>query len=154
MNKTSFGKKSILYLIYNEDRFILLPSTHCFMTIESIIGVILLGVAAGVLSSMVGIGGGIVIVPVLVLFFGLNQHTAQGTTLAMLSFPVSLVAAWTYHKKGMVDWRIALILGAGFVIGGYFASKVAVDLPTGLIKKVFAVILLIVAVKFLFFDKK
>lgn len=124
------------------------------MTLGSIIGLVALGILAGVLSSLVGIGGGIVIVPILVLLFGLSQHTAQGTTLAMLSFPVSLVAAITYHKKGMVDWRIALILCAGFVVGGYFGSKVAVDLPTGTIKKVFAVILIIVAVKFLFIDKK
>lgn len=124
------------------------------MTLGSIIGLIALGILAGVLSSLVGIGGGIVIVPVLVLLFGLSQHTAQGTTLAMLSFPVSLAAAITYHKKGMVDWRIALILCAGFVVGGYFGSKVAVDLPTGTIKKVFAVILIIIAVKFLFIDKK
>ncbi len=123
------------------------------MTIGSVIGIIILGIIAGVLSSMVGIGGGIVIVPVLVLLFGLSQHTAQGTTLAMLSFPVSLVAAIAYHKKGMVDWKIAMILCIGFVIGGYFGSKVAVELPTATIKKVFAVIMIIVAVKFLFFEK-
>jgi uncharacterized membrane protein YfcA len=103
---------------------------------------------------MVGIGGGIVIVPALIIMAGLSQHTAQGTSLAMLSFPVSLVAAYTYHKKGMVDWRIALLLAAGFIVGGYFGSKVAVELPSATIKKVFAVILLIIAVKFLFIDKK
>lgn len=154
MNKTSFEKKSIQHLIYNEDRFNLLSQITIVMSISSIIGIIILGVAAGVLSSLVGIGGGIVIVPVLVMAFGLSQQTAQGTTLAMLSFPVSLVAAITYHKKGMVDWKIALILCAGFVIGGYFGSKVAVELPTGTIKKIFAVIMIIIAVKFLFIDKK
>ena len=124
------------------------------MPLSSILGIIFLGLIAGVLSSMVGIGGGIVIVPVLVLLFGLNQHTAQGTTLAMLSFPVSLVAAWTYHKKGLVDWRIALLLCVGFVIGGYFGSRVAVDIPAQSIKRFFAVILILVAVKFLFIDKQ
>ncbi|MBK7762124.1 MAG: sulfite exporter TauE/SafE family protein [Bacteroidetes bacterium] len=120
---------------------------------SSIIGIVLLGFIAGVLSSMVGIGGGIVIVPILVLLFGLNQHTAQGTTLAMLSFPVSFAAAYTYHKKGLVDWRIALILCAGFVIGGFLGSKIAVELPVGTIKKVFAVLMIAIAVKFLFFEK-
>jgi uncharacterized membrane protein YfcA len=103
---------------------------------------------------MVGIGGGIVIVPALVLFYGLSQHTAQGTVLAMLSIPVSLVAAITYHKQGMVNWKIALILAAGFIIGGYFSSKLAVQLPAATIKKVFAVVMIMIAVKFLFFEKK
>ena len=123
------------------------------MELGAIIGIVILGLAAGVLSSMVGIGGGIVIVPVLVLVFGLSQHTAQGTTWAMLSFPVSLVAAITYHKKGLVDWRIAMILCVGFLIGGYFGSKVAVTIPAGTIKKVFAVLMIIIAIKFLFFEK-
>ncbi|MBL7765092.1 MAG: sulfite exporter TauE/SafE family protein [Chitinophagaceae bacterium] len=124
------------------------------MTITSIAGIIVIGIVAGVLSSMVGIGGGIVIVPALVLFFGLSQHTAQGTTLAMLSVPVSLVAALTYYKKGMVDWRIALLLCIGFVVGGYFGSKVAVNIDGGIIKKVFAVVLILIALKFLFIDKQ
>jgi len=124
------------------------------MTLSSILGIIALGMVAGVLSSMVGIGGGIVIVPILVLAFGLNQHTAQGTTLAMLSFPVSLVAALAYHKRGMVDWRIAIILGLGFVVGGYFGGKVAVDIPSAIIKKVFAIVMILIAVKFLFFERK
>lgn len=119
----------------------------------SIIGIIVLGFIAGILSSMVGIGGGIVIVPMLVLLFGLSQHTAQGTTLAMLSFPVSFAAAYTYHKNGMVDWKIALLLCSGFVIGGFLGSKFAVELPVGAIKKVFAVLMIVVAVKFLFFEK-
>jgi hypothetical protein len=124
------------------------------MTPGSIIGIIILGVAAGLLSSMVGIGGGIIIVPMLVLFFGFSQHSAQGTTLAMLSFPVSLVAAFTYWKKGMVDWKIAMILCIGFVIGGYFGSKVAVEIPANSIKKFFAIIMIVIAVKFLFFERK
>ncbi len=121
---------------------------------STILGLIVLGVCAGALSSLVGIGGGIVIVPALVGLFGLSQHTAQGTTLAMLSFPVSLVAAITYHKNGMVDWKIAMILCVGFIVGSFFVSKVAVTVPTLTIKKIFAVLMIIVAVKFLFIDKK
>jgi uncharacterized protein len=124
------------------------------LTLNTVILIVVLGIAAGLLSGMVGIGGGIVIVPVLMMFFGLSQHTAQGTTLAMLSFPVSLVGAWTYYKKGMVDWRIAAILSIGFVVGGYFGSKYAVSVPSLIVKRFFAVLMIIVAVKFLFFDKK
>jgi uncharacterized membrane protein YfcA len=124
------------------------------MSISTILGLIILGLCAGALSSLVGIGGGIVIVPALVGLFGLSQHTAQGTTLAMLSFPVSLVAAITYHKNGMVDWKIAGILCVGFIVGSFFVSKVAVTVPTLTIKKIFAILMIIVAVKFLFFDKK
>ncbi|MFY7900471.1 MAG: TSUP family transporter, partial [Chitinophagaceae bacterium] len=100
------------------------------MSISTILGLIILGVFAGSLSSLVGIGGGIVIVPALVGIFGLSQHTAQGTTLAMLSFPISLVAAFTYYKNGMVDWKIAMVLCIGFVIGSFFVSKIAVSIPT------------------------
>lgn len=124
------------------------------MSISYIVGIILIGFGAGVLSSMVGIGGGIVIVPTLVLLFGMSQHTAQGTTLAMLSFPVSLVAAWTYTKKGMVDWKVAMILCVGFIIGGYLGSKQAVNLSPHIIKKVFAIIMIAIAVKYLFFEKE
>ncbi len=123
------------------------------MSISTIVGLIVLGLVAGVLSSMVGIGGGIVIVPTLVIAFGLAQHTAQGTTLAMLSFPVALASAINYHKKGMVDWQFALILCVGFVIGSYFGSKVAVDISPKIIKKTFAIIMVIIAAK-MFYESK
>ncbi|MEZ5047042.1 MAG: sulfite exporter TauE/SafE family protein [Chitinophagaceae bacterium] len=124
------------------------------MTLTSIIGIILIGLFAGILSSMVGIGGGIVIVPGLVLFIGLSQHTAQGTTLAMLSFPVSFVAAYTYHQKGMVEWKYALLLCVGFIIGGFFGSRVAVTIQPLMIKRFFAILMIIIAFKMLFIDKK
>lgn len=124
------------------------------LTLNAIIGIIILGISAGFLSGMVGIGGGIVIVPFLVMIFGLSQHTAQGTTLAMLSFPVSLVGAINYYKQGMVDWKIAIVLSIGFVVGGYFGSQFAVKVSSLVIKKYFAVLLIIIAVKFLFIDKK
>jgi uncharacterized membrane protein YfcA len=124
------------------------------MSISTIVGIVMLGVVAGMLSGMVGIGGGVVIVPLLVLLFGFSQHTAQGTTLAMLSLPVSFVAAYTYWQKGMVDWKIALILCIGFVVGGFFGSKLAVGMSPILIKKVFAILMIVLAMKFLFFDKK
>lgn len=124
------------------------------MTITSVLGILLIGLIAGILSGMVGIGGGIVIVPSLVLFYGLSQHTAQGTTLAMLSLPVSMVAAYSYYQKGMVEWKTALLLCLGFVVGGYFGSRIAIGLNPLTLKRVFAVMLLLVAIKYLFIDKK
>jgi uncharacterized membrane protein YfcA len=124
------------------------------MSIALILGLILIGLLAGILSSMVGIGGGIVIVPCLVLFFGFSQHLAQGTTLAMLAIPVSIAGAYSYYQKGMVDIKVAMILAIGFVVGGYFGGKVAVNVPPLLIKKIFAFILILIAIKFLFIDKK
>jgi uncharacterized protein len=123
------------------------------MSISTIIGLIILGIAAGALSAIVGIGGGIVIVPVLVMAFGLSQHNAQGTTLAMLSFPVALVSAYNYHKQGLVDWKFALIICFGFVIGGYFGSKVAIELSPRVIKRIFACLMIVVAIK-MFYDTR
>jgi uncharacterized membrane protein YfcA len=124
------------------------------MDTSTIIGILLIGLVAGVLSGMVGIGGGIVIVPCLVLFFGLSQHTAQGTTLAMLSLPVSAISAYAYYQKGMVDWKTALLLCLGFIVGGYFGSRIAIQLPALTLKRIFAVMMILVAIKYLFIDKK
>lgn len=120
----------------------------------TIAGIVAIGFIAGILSGMVGIGGGIVIVPALVILLGISQHTAQGTTLAMLSFPVSLVAAYQYSKQGNVDWKIALLLCFGFVLGGYLGSKFALSISSLMIKRIFAILLIVIAIKFLFFDKK
>ncbi len=124
------------------------------MTTGSVLILILIGIAAGVLSGMVGIGGGIVIVPLLVMLMGLSQQTAQGTTLAMLSFPVSFVAAYQYWQKGMVDWKMAMILCLGFVVGGFFGSRFAVSIQPLLLKRIFAVLMIVIAFKFLVIDKK
>lgn len=123
------------------------------MSVSAIIGVICLGVIVGFFSSMVGIGGGLILVPALVAFYGLNQHTAQGTTLALLSMPVAAISAYTYYKNGSVDWKLALLLAIGFIVGSYFGSNLAVTLNANILKKVFALVMIAVAVKYLFFDK-
>jgi hypothetical protein len=123
------------------------------MSVFTIIGLICLGAIAGILSSLVGIGGGIVIVPVLVMAFGLNQHSAQGTTLAILSFPVALVSAINYYKRGAVNWQFAMIICIGFVVGSYFGSKVALDLPEKMVKRIFATLMILVAAK-MFWETK
>ncbi len=119
------------------------------MTYYTIGGVLLVGILAGVLSGLFGIGGGVVIVPALVMIVGLSQQTAQGTTLAMLSIPVSLIAALNYTKAGMVSWKYAVILAVGFMVGGFFGSKVAVGLDGQLMKKMFAILMIVLAIKML-----
>ena len=113
---------------------------------------ILLGLAAGIFSGILGLGGGIIIIPALIYFFGMSQHQAQGTTLAMLLPPIGLLAVWVYYKQGYVDLKVAAILCLGFLIGGFFGAKLATELSEEALKKVFGVALLLVAVWIIFFD--
>ena len=124
------------------------------MGIQLWIILILIGVASGMLSGFVGVGGGLIIVPALVIFLDFSQKMAQGTSLAILLLPVGILAVMEYYKHGYIDIRIALIISAGFIIGGFAGSKLALALPQDTIKKIFAVFMLVVAVKMLFFDKK
>jgi len=121
------------------------------MDMGSVLLYLLLGLAAGVLSGLVGIGGGIIIVPALVLFFGLSQHQAQGTTLALMVPPIGILAAWTYYKHGDVDLRIAALVAAGFFLGGLIGARFATGLSNTVLEKIFGVSLLLVAVKMIFF---
>lgn len=110
---------------------------------------IVLGVIAGVLSGVSGIGGGIILVPALVMIFGMSQHQAQGTTLALMLPPVGLLAAWTYYTHGLVDLRAAGLIIIGFFLGGWFGGKIAVGLPNDILQKIFAIVLLLAAIKIL-----
>jgi hypothetical protein len=111
---------------------------------------ILLGVVAGIFSGLIGIGGGIIIVPMLVLLFGLSQHTAQGTTLALMVPPIGLLAALAYYKQGFVDLKIAAFICVGFFIGGLFGAKFALGIPETILKKIFGAVLLLVSLKMIF----
>ncbi|MFA5140646.1 MAG: sulfite exporter TauE/SafE family protein [Elusimicrobiota bacterium] len=108
-----------------------------------------LGLAAGVCSGIVGLGGGVVIVPALVYLFKLSQHQAQGTTLAILVPPIGLLAAWTYYKQGYVDLKIAALVCVGFFLGGLLGAKLAVGMSSAALKKVFGATLLILGLKML-----
>jgi uncharacterized protein len=110
---------------------------------------ILLGLTAGILSGVVGVGGGIIIVPALVFLFGMAQHTAQGTTLALMVPPIGILAAWTYYNHGYVDLKVAAFVAIGFILGGLFGAKIAVLVSEHLLKKIFAFILLAVSIKML-----
>ena len=123
------------------------------MDITSILLLLMVGLTAGMLSSMVGIGGGIVVVPALVFLFGLSQKTAQGTSLAMLLPPIGILSVMVYHKAGNIRWDYALILIVTFIIGSYFGAKWVQKLDTIIIKRIFAIFMIVVAVKYLFFDK-
>jgi uncharacterized protein len=108
---------------------------------------VLLGLAAGTLSGLIGIGGGILIVPALVFLFHFSQQQAQGTTLALLVPPIGILAAYTYYQKGFVDIKVAAIIAIGFVIGSILGSKIAVGIPSQALQKVFGVALLLIAIK-------
>lgn len=122
------------------------------MDVTIIVGLMLLGLFAGYLSGLVGIGGGIVMVPILVLLFGFTQHRAQGTTLALLIFPVGILGVLNYYKTGNVDLKTTLLLCVGFVLGSYLGSKTAITLSQEMLRKVFAILLVAVAAK-MFFQK-
>lgn len=123
------------------------------MDIQTILIIILVGIAAGMLSGLVGVGGGIIIVPALVYFVGFSQKTAQGTSLALILLPVGILAVLQYYKQGHVDIKIVGLLALGFIAGSFFGSKIALNLPQDTVKKIFAVLLIIIAIKMLFLDK-
>ena len=123
------------------------------MDVQTILLLGLVGLAAGALSGMVGVGGGIIIVPALVYILGFSQFQAQGTSLGLLLLPVGFLAVWNYYKQGYIDVKVVLVMCAAFVVGGYLGSKFTLSLPQETVKKIFAVILLLVAGKMLFIDK-
>ena len=123
------------------------------MSLTIILSLIIIGLLAGMLSGTVGVGGGVIMVPLAVLLLGFTQHQAQGLSLAVLSVPVTLLAAYTYHYSGSpVDWRYAIIIAIAFVIGGYFGAKVAANLNELALKRLFGTILLVAAIRLIFFS--
>jgi uncharacterized membrane protein YfcA len=111
---------------------------------------ILIGLAAGFLGGMVGLGGGIILIPALMLFLSMDQRMAQGTTIAIMLPPIGFFAAFNYYKAGYVNIKYALIIAIVFMLGGYLGSKLALNLPVPLLKKMFAVLLVIIAAKMIF----
>ncbi len=122
------------------------------MNIYTLLALVLIGLLIGAFGGMVGIGGGILIIPALVYIIGLSQHEATGTSLAVLLPPIGLFAAYNYYKAGYVNINYALILAITFMIGSYFSSKISINLPDNVIRKIFGVVLFLVAIK-MFFSK-
>ena len=120
---------------------------------SEILILIIIGIAGGVLSGLFGVGGGIIIVPAFVFFLGMSQHEAQGTSLGLMLLPIGILAAYNYHQSGNLDIRAGLIVAVAFVIGGYFGSKLSLNIDQALLKRVFGVLMLFVSVKLIFFSK-
>jgi len=122
------------------------------MSIQVIVLLLLIGLMAGVLSGLVGLGGGIIIVPALVYILSFSQHQAQGTSLGVLLLPVGIFAVINYYNKGYIDIRTVAIISAAFVVGGWLGSKLALSISEVTLKKVFAIILFYAAFKMLGWD--
>jgi len=120
------------------------------MSISTCIILIVIGILAGILSGVVGVGGGLIMIPLLIILLGLSQHEAQGTSLAVMLPPIGILAAINYHKAGFVKWEYAMIIAITFIIGGYFGSKYAVTLRPEIVKRVFGIVMLIGALKIIF----
>lgn len=123
------------------------------MSTTTLLLLVLVGLAAGFLSGLIGVGGGIIIVPALVLLLGFSQKQAQGTSLGILLLPVGILAVIQYYKQGYLNVNYVLVVSAAFVLGGFLGSKLALSLPDAVMKKVFAVVLILIALKIIFFDE-
>lgn len=123
------------------------------MSINDIIVLLCIGVAAGMFSGMFGIGGGLIMVPAMVFFMGMSHHAAQGTSLGVLVVPVAAVAAFNYYRHGQLNPKFALIMAVGFLVGGYFGSKISLGINEAMLKRLFGVLMLIMALKLIFFTK-
>ena len=119
------------------------------MGISSVFILIIIGFLAGLLSGFLGVGGGILIIPLLIMFLGFTQHQAQGTALFAMLPPIGILAALNYYKEGFVKYEYALVIALAFVLGGYFGSKLAISLPEQIVRRVFGLVMLIGAIKLL-----
>lgn len=106
--------------------------------------ILLVGLVVGLVSGVVGIGGGILFVPALVWLLGMGQHKAQGTSLGALLAPVGIFAFYEYYRRGNADVRVAALLAAGFLVGGYFGAVGAQHIPEVWLRRVFALTLIVV----------
>ena len=111
---------------------------------------ILLGLVTGTLSGLIGIGGGVILVPALIFIFGFTIHQAQGTTLALLVPPIGILAAWTYYRQGYVDLPVAAYICLGFLAGGLLGAKIATSIPGHLLERIFGVALLLISLRMIF----
>jgi uncharacterized membrane protein YfcA len=114
--------------------------------------ILLVGLIVGLVSGVVGIGGGVLFVPALIWLLGMDQHKAQGTSLAALLAPVGVFAFYEYYRKGNADLRVGLLLAAGFLVGGYFGAVGAQHIPEVWLRRIFAVTLVAIGAR-MFFTK-
>src|SRR6476620_628683 len=122
------------------------------MTFQIILLISLIGLIAGILSGLVGVGGGIIIVPALVFFLGFSQHEAQATYLGLLLLPVGILAVINYYIKGFIDIKVVVIMSIAFILGGWLGSKLSLTLPQDTVKKIFAIVLFYTAFRMMGWD--
>jgi len=120
---------------------------------ETILLLLSIGLASGMLSGLVGVGGGIIIVPALVFFLGFSQQAAQGTSLGLLLLPVGILAVSNYYERCYIDWKVIAIMCTTFIIGGWFGSKLALTIPERTIRKLFALLLFYTAFRMMGWDQ-
>src|SRR3982751_2731064 len=111
------------------------------MSMDTVLLLIAIGLIAGILSGMIGVGGGIIVVPALVYFLGFTQHEAQGTSLGLLLLPIGILAVFSYYSKGYIDIKYVGIMAVGFLLGGFLGSKLALSISEITLKRIFAVVL-------------
>lgn len=111
---------------------------------------VILGLVAGMAGGLFGIGGAILIIPGLLYLFGLTQHQAQGTTLAIMVAPVGLLAALRYYQSGNVNLTIAVFVGLGFFVGGFIGAHLVQHIPGPLLKKLFGILLMVISARMIF----
>ncbi len=109
-----------------------------------------IGIVAGMLGGVIGLGGGIIMIPALTIFLSMDQRMAQGTSIAVMLPPIGLLAAYNYYKGGYVNMKYAMIIALAFLIGGYLGSKMALTVPVELVRKSFAVVIVLIAIKMYF----
>ncbi|MBI5157926.1 MAG: sulfite exporter TauE/SafE family protein [Acidimicrobiia bacterium] len=112
----------------------------------TVVALIAVGLVAGTLGAMLGVGGGIVYVPALVALFSFAQHEAQGTSLAVI-IPSTMIAAYVHARAGRVDWKTALLLGVGGILGGVAGARIALSLDAPVLKRMFAVFLVLAVLR-------
>jgi uncharacterized protein len=120
---------------------------------ERIAVFIAIGLVAGTFSGLIGIGGGVIIVPALVFLLGYSQHMAQGTTLALLVPPIGLAAALIYWRQGAIDLRAAAFICCGFVAGSLLGARIAQNMSDAALERVFGIALLLISAKMIFFPR-
>lgn len=120
------------------------------MRMSEIIILLITGLLAGFVGGMMGVGGGVIVIPALIFIMGFSQHQAQGTALVFMLPPIGLMAAWNYYKAGYVNIKYAVLLTVAFVLGAWFGSMLAVQVPEKILKKIFGLMLLYMSYRMIF----
>ena len=122
------------------------------MPMQTLLILLTIGLSAGALGGIFGIGGGLIMIPGLVLLLGIDQHTAIGTSLAVMLPPIGIAATYNYYKSGSVNLAYAVVIALAFIVGSFLSSKLALTLPEMTMRRIFAVFLVIMGVR-MFFGK-